>query len=92
MDEYRGASRVAPWGSTFWDQPTEQPAMTSCELVQSIDERRQPERLEGKANPPRQPELGQERYAPTIIACDRCAIVEDDPPTLAPSFLGHRRE
>jgi hypothetical protein len=63
-----------------------------CELIQSIDDRRQSERAEQTADPLRQVELGQECYTSTFITRHQRAIAENDPPALAPPFLGHRRE
>jgi hypothetical protein len=66
--------------------------MAGYELVQRVHERRRSDGFQYQAERPGQPDLGEERHAPSAVAGNRCAVAEDEPPTLAALFLGHGRE
>jgi hypothetical protein len=85
-------SRKTPRRRTLRNEPAQAAATQSHDLVDHIDERRQPQRAKKTAERSSEPKLGKEHDASAAVARHRRAIAEDEPPTVAAFFLGHRSE
>jgi hypothetical protein len=67
-------------------------AMAAQELVQRIDQARRTHRFDQMHEWTSHTCLDKKRYSSATIARNRCAVAEDEPPTLAAILLGDRRE
>jgi hypothetical protein len=59
------------------------------ELVDSIDERRRPDDAKEPSKRARQSDLFEECDTTAFVAWDRCGVLQNEPPAIVPSFLGH---
>lgn len=66
--------------------------MASYHFVQRVHERRRSRGSQHPAERAGQPDLGEERDAPTAVAGTQGPVAEDEPPALAACLLGHGRE
>jgi hypothetical protein len=85
----RGRLRVAPRRRPVGDDATEAPAMTRCELVEPVEERRRVGRGEQTTEPTRPGELLECDHAPARVAGERRPVGEDEPPPFAARLVGH---
>jgi hypothetical protein len=89
--ESGGESGITPGRRPVGNEPTEAYAMAGYELVEGVHERRRSNGEQHAAQRTGQPDLGEERHAPSAVAWKQCAVAEDEPPTLAALVLGHGR-
>lgn len=66
--------------------------MPSFEFVERVHERRRPDRAQYTAERAGQPDLREERHAPTRVAGKQGPVAEDEPPALTARLLGYGRE
>jgi len=66
--------------------------MASYEPVQRVHQRRRSDGSQHAAERAGQPDLDEERHAPSAVAGDQRAVAENEPPTLTALVLGHGRE
>jgi hypothetical protein len=57
------------------------------ELVEGVEERPCPQGSQGPAERARQAELGEDLDCAPVVARDRCAVAEHEPPALAAPLL-----
>jgi hypothetical protein len=58
------------------------------QVVERVDERRQPKPAKQVSEGPRQLQLGEEHDPSALVTGNRRSVAEDEPPALAASFLG----
>jgi hypothetical protein len=85
-------SGIAPRRRPIRHEAAKPTSMARDELVGRVDEPRQSEGTKNAAERAGQPDLGEERHAPSAVAGNQCAVAKDEPPTLAALVLGHGRE
>jgi hypothetical protein len=66
--------------------------MASYEPVQRVREWRRSDGSQHPAERAGQPDLDEERHAPSAVAGNQCAVTEDEPPALAALVFGHGRK
>jgi hypothetical protein len=58
-------------------------------LVERVDDRRGVECSEHASDRPREPDLGEQRYAASGVTGNRRPVAKDQPPALVPRLFGH---